>query len=142
MPKISKQRSSYTSIHYPILTYSSIGNPHKKEENRFSLFFQLHSFILYRSFFFQTADEASRSSPSPQKGRKMTIIEKNPPPVQVPSPGKSRPSLINRLEGRRDSRSPEPKDKRRDSDLLSTATSALRRLHFRSAGGSRSKRGK
>ncbi|KAK6618694.1 hypothetical protein RUM43_013085 [Polyplax serrata] len=82
------------------------------------------------------------SSPSPQKGRKMTIIEKGPSKVQTPSPGEPRSGYI-KTELRKELRSPEMVEKsgRRDSDLISTATSALRRLHFRSAGGSRPKRG-
>ncbi|EEB19094.1 hypothetical protein Phum_PHUM550440 [Pediculus humanus corporis] len=71
----------------------------------------------------------------------MTIIEKGPSKVQSPSSNESRSGFI-KSELRRELRSPDMKEKssRRDGDLISTATSALRRLHFRSAGGSRPKR--
>lgn len=71
----------------------------------------------------------------------MTIIEKGPSKVQAPSPSEPRSGFIKTPETRRELRSPE-KSGRKDNDLISTATSALRRLHFRSAGGSRPKRGK
>lgn len=79
---------------------------------------------------FQSPQEIRKDSPSPQKGKTMTIIEKNPSMVQSPSPSRSRVP-------RRDLDKPA----RKDGDLLSSATSALRRLHFKSAGSSRTKKG-